>query len=285
MSRQEPITSSIIISVYSDSAALDIILNALQFQGRKDFEIIISEDGRNEQISKVSEKWKSVFKTILHLTQADDGFRKNLALNRAIIASNTDHLIFIDGDCIPHPLFIEAHQTHRGEGCASAGRRVELGPDVSTRIRTGKLPLKKLFKLPSYLLLLPQMISDKTGHIAQGFPSRFLHALTSTRHIRILGCNFSCSKQDLYKINGFNEDFIAAGWGEDSDIEWRLRHINVTVYNVKFLAIQYHLYHKRWYTLDDDNRKIFEESKQNNIYYCKRGLSQHSARDIKAPDS
>lgn len=277
MSHHEPITSSIIISVYSDSVALDIILKALQLQTKGDFEIIISEDGRNEKISKVTEKWRSVFKNIRHLTQDDNGFRKNIALNRAIIASNTDHLIFIDGDCVPHPLFIEAHQTHRGEGCASAGRRAELGPDVSTQIRAGKLAPQRLFRLPSYLLLLPQLISDKTNHIAQGFPSRFLHALTSTRHIRILGCNFSCNKQDLYKINGFNEDFIAAGWGEDSDIEWRLRQINVQIYNIKFLAIQYHLYHKRWYELDDNNRKIFEDSKLNNIYYCKQGLSQHKA--------
>lgn len=275
MENARTITSSIIVSVYNDSVALDIILKALQLQSRKDFEIIISEDGRNEQISELAEKWMSAFKHIQHLNQADDGFRKNIALNRAIIASNTDHLIFIDGDCIPHPLFIEAHQTHRGEGCASAGRRAELGPDVSSQIRTSKLPLKRLFRLPSYLLLLPRLISDKTGHIAQGFPSRLLHTFTSTRYIRILGCNFSCNKQDLYKINGFNEDFIAAGWGEDSDIEWRLRHINVRIYNVKFLAIQYHLYHKRWYELDDNNRKIFEESKLNNTYFCKRGLSQH----------
>lgn len=275
MSHQEPVTSSIIISVYSDSIALDIILNALQLQSRKDFEIIISEDGRNEQISEVAEEWMSVFKNIRHLTQADDGFRKNLALNRAIIASNTNHLIFIDGDCIPHPLFIEAHQAHRGVGCASAGRRAELGPDVSAQIRTGALPLKHIFRLPSYLLLLPRLISDKTGHIAQGFPSRFLQALTSTRHIRILGCNFSCSKQDLYKINGFNEDFIAAGWGEDSDIEWRLRHIGVKFYNTKFSAIQYHLHHKRWYQLDDNNRRIFEESQKNNAYFCEHGLAQH----------
>ena len=283
MSHHESITSSIIISVYNDSVALDIILKALQLQTKCDFEIIISEDGCDEQISKIAEKWVPTFKHIKHLTQPDNGFRKNIALNRAIIASNTDHLIFIDGDCIPHPFFIEAHQTHRGEGCASAGRRAELGPDISTRIRTGKLPLKRLFKLPFYLLLLPQLISDKTGHIGQGFPLRFIHAFTSTRHIRILGCNFSCNKQDLYKINGFNEDFIAAGWGEDSDIEWRLRHINVQIYNIKFLAIQYHLYHKRWYELDDNNRRIFEESRLNNAYFCKRGISQHMAKQATGP--
>jgi glycosyltransferase involved in cell wall biosynthesis len=270
-------TTSIIISVYKDTTALNLILEALQRQSRKDFEIIISEDGCCNTMRELASTWSSKHDTIYHLSQDDNGFRKNRALNRAIAFCNTDHLIFIDGDCIPHPFFIEAHQAYAGAGRASAGRRVELGPMVSNDIRSGKLMFDRLFNKLSYLMLLPRLLTDNINHPGQGMCLKTLQRLTVNRRIRILGCNFSCHKQDLYRINGFNEDFIAAGLGEDSDIEWRLKHVGVKIYNTKFSAIQHHLHHEIWYVRDDKNLKILEDSARNQTSFCKHGLSQHSA--------
>ncbi len=53
------------------------------------------------------EKYKTL--DITHLTQEDDGGEKNIALNRAIVASKYEYLIFIDGDCVPFDDFIENH--------------------------------------------------------------------------------------------------------------------------------------------------------------------------------
>jgi hypothetical protein len=39
----------------------------------------------------------------------------------------------------------------------------------------------------------------------------------------LVGCNFSCFKSDLEKINGFDEDFSMPTTGEDTDIERRMR--------------------------------------------------------------
>jgi len=42
------------------------------------------------------------------------------------------------------------------------------------------------------------------------------------------------SKSDLIAINGFDEDYIAPGGGEDSDIEWRLQALgSVQFYSMK----------------------------------------------------
>ncbi|MCK4705680.1 MAG: glycosyltransferase, partial [Gammaproteobacteria bacterium] len=141
----KPPISSIIISVYKDSVALELILIALEIQSCKNFEIIVSEDGNCEQIRTTTEKWSLRHDNFFHLTQDDIGFRKNRALNRAIAFSHTDHLIFIDGDCIPHPFFIEAHQVHIAPGHATAGRRTELGSTISHEIRNNKLQLTRLF--------------------------------------------------------------------------------------------------------------------------------------------
>jgi GT2 family glycosyltransferase len=49
----------------------------------------------------------------------------------------------------------------------------------------------------------------------------------------------------LKTINGFDEDYENAGYGEDCDIEWRFQKAGFEFKNLKFHVIQYHLYHER----------------------------------------
>ncbi len=100
--------ATVIISIYRDVDALKLILQALETQTESNFEIIVSEDGESEAVASYIDPITSENR-FQHITQQDIGFRKNRALNRAILAARSDILIFIDGDCIPHPGFIEAH--------------------------------------------------------------------------------------------------------------------------------------------------------------------------------
>jgi glycosyltransferase involved in cell wall biosynthesis len=264
--------SSLIISVYKDDTALRLILDSLHRQSSTDFEVIISEDCQSQQIKQcVADYSQSPF-TIRHLSQEDDGFRKNIALNRAISASNTEHLIFIDGDCVPHKDFIAAHQAYIGVGIATSGRRLELGERISTKLRSGKTGLRKLSHPFLLVLHMPALLLDHAKNIESGIACGMLHRLTRNRNIRLLGCNFSCHKQDLLKVNGFNEDYRSPGIGEDSDIDWRLVKSGVTIKNVKFSAIQYHLYHPRSYVVSEKNIELFERTKKAGAYTCKHGI-------------
>ena len=47
--------------------------------------------------------------TINHFWHEDDGFRKSIILNQAIAASNSEHIIQIDGDSIIHKNFVKDH--------------------------------------------------------------------------------------------------------------------------------------------------------------------------------
>ena len=107
--------STVIISVYKDSVALALIINSLSKQTVHNFEIIVSEDGESDAIYKTISDLVEFPLPIQHLTQTDSSFRKNIALNRDIHASNTEHIIFIDGDCVVHPNFMEAHQSQSGD--------------------------------------------------------------------------------------------------------------------------------------------------------------------------
>ena len=95
-----------------------------------------------KMVSRISQFETNI--PLQHLTQEDKGFRKNIALNRAIKASTSEHLIFIDGDCVPHPKFIAAHQAYTQTGYACTGRRLELGKKISDRLRTKQRSLNTL---------------------------------------------------------------------------------------------------------------------------------------------
>lgn len=267
--------STVIVSVYKDAVALNIIFMALARQNVSNFEVIVSEDCESTEISEYL-KTQNIISNPVHLQQEDRGFRKNRALNRAIVASQTEHLIFIDGDCIPHPGFVNAHQRYREEGICSTGRRVELGPIISTKLRNGHYTIEKLSNPLLYLINMPSLRNDGINDYELGLPLGFLQNFIALRPIRLVGCNLACHKNDLYKINGFNEDYEFPGIGEDSDIDWRLKSVGVEIRNVKFSAIQYHLYHERGYGISDANLEILNRTQEQGSYYCEHGIDHHT---------
>ena len=76
---------------------------------------------------------------VTHLWQEDCGFRKNRMLNKAVVQSRAEYLIFLDGDCIPHRKFVEEHCKARREGFVVAGRRVDRPAALSEGMSVGKV--------------------------------------------------------------------------------------------------------------------------------------------------
>lgn len=268
------VMSTIIVSVYNDTIALELIMDSLLKQTSQTFDVIVSQDGDDRCISDCLKNIETSELNITHLTQQDIGFRKNIALNRAIGVAETDHLVFIDGDCILHPGFMRAHQCHAGEGIACTGRRLELGEKFSQGLREHRRSTHTLTNRFTYILNSIALSSDGAKNLESGLFSKTLQRLNHDKEIRLLGCNFSCDKRDLIKLNGFNQDYLSPGIGEDSDIDWRLVKAGVEIKNVKFSAIQYHLYHPRRYDVSDQNRELFEATKRSSSFVCNNGIER-----------
>ena len=100
--------ATLIISVYKDTRALRAVLDSLKRQTEQNIEVLISEDGEDAQMAAFIQQYDFPW-PMQHLTQADEGWRKERALNRAVLAAKNEWLIFIDGDCVLHPRFIEWH--------------------------------------------------------------------------------------------------------------------------------------------------------------------------------
>ncbi len=211
--------ASLIISTYKNVEFLNAVIKSVFRQTDRRVEIIISEDGECEHIKGFVSELKSPL-PLRHLTQPDVGWQKNKALNRAILASATDYLIFIDGDCMLHPRFIEFHLKFASDKSIQAGKRVKLDPHTSALLLTGQLDISQM---NAYLLKnLPSLKRQKAKFIEEGIfinprgPFAFIPA-SRTMH-QLKGCNMSFSKKAIYSINGFDEEYINPAIGEDIDL-------------------------------------------------------------------
>lgn len=238
--------ASVIISIYNKFDFLERVLAGFEVQTVKDFEVILADDGSNAHTVEAIKSYQQSSALLLrHIWHEDKGFRKTRIMNKAVVAAAADYLIFVDGDCIPHPRFVEEHLAHATPGVVACGRRANLSEKLSkwlTADRIRKGGLKNSF---SASLLLDSIVgSSRDAEKAIYIRNSPLKALFPQKFRGLLGCNFSLHKNDLLDINGFDERYEAPAAGEDTDPEYRLGWAGKRFISVKNYAIQYHLYHK-----------------------------------------
>ena len=266
--------ASVIISFYNRIDYLKLVFAGLERQTFRDFEIIIADDGSSEKVIEEIEKLsREISYPLIHLWHEDKGFRKNKILNRAIISSDSEYLIFIDGDCIPHKEFVKEHCAYSAIGKCLTGRRVNLSEKI-----TGGLTVEKIkigFLESNTLALIEDGLFGKSDNIERGFYFRnqFLRNFLNKKKRGLLGCNFSLQKKDMLAINGFDERYELPSIGEDSDVQYRLELLNVEIVSLGNIAVQYHLYHKLQ-ERSQKNLDLFAEIKKNALSFTPFGINQ-----------
>lgn len=234
---------SVIVPVYNDVRALELVLTGYSRQTFRKFEVFVADDGSGPEVRAFFESasQKGCF-PIRYVSQPDEGFRRSSILNLAVRACASPYLIFADADCIPHPNFVRAHWEHKKSRAVLCGRRVHLTRKVSDGltprdIRKGSLEHLTPGRLVDALL-------GRGGHWDEGIMirNRTLHGWVNYKEPTLLGSNFSLERTLLEEVNGFNEDFVGYG-GEDTELEYRLRLAGARFFWVRHLAIQYHLHH------------------------------------------
>jgi GT2 family glycosyltransferase len=267
--------STLIISVYKDTEALGFIFDSLERQTLSPDEIIISEDGDSTEMATYLATQENRFPNLIHLTQKDDGWQKNIAMNNSIKAAKNEYLIFIDGDCVPYTTFVQGHIENAQKGIVLCGKRFELGPKFTDKIKNHKLTMLDLEK--KFLWYLPWMGKDGARHVEEGFyfPSgKFLSNKTKRYVNYIIGCNFSCYKEDFLAINGFDETYRLPSVGEDIDLGWRFRGLGIELKSCRNNACMMHLWHKKRFAKEEGiiNNKILKVNFDNNTFVCTNGI-------------
>lgn len=268
---------TIIISVYKNIKALRLVLDSILNQSHKVDEIIVSEDGN----STVMKEFIATLKipNLIHLTQEDLGWRKNIALNNSIRKASGDYLVFIDGDVVLHKRFIEGHLYCAKPKRVCAGKRVELGEGYSQKLFNAEITIDKLSN--SFIRRVVSLHKDKVRHYEDGIyinPKGYLYNnVVQKKHINyLIGCNFSCYKKDMESINGFDEDYKHPAIGEDVDINWRFRADGTEVISCRNIANVYHLWHKKGFGASEGeiNNKILKANFDINRFVCLNGLKK-----------
>lgn len=266
--------ASIIIAFYNRIDFLQLILAGFERQTFMDFEIVIADDGSSEEsVSELKKIIKGSPLNIKHVWHEDRGFRKNKIMNKALLESSTDYLIFIDGDCIPHKEFVREHFENKGKGLCLTGRRVNLSEKISSKL-TSEI-IKKGYLEKNFFTFLFSGISGHSNYIEKGIyiKSKILRELLNKKNRGLLGCNFSIHKNDLLSINGFDERYEGPAIGEDSDIQFRLELSNIKIKSLANTAIQFHLYHKIQ-TRSETNLELFKEVQKSRISYTPFGINK-----------
>lgn len=234
---------SIIISTYNFSTALNDVLFALISQAKSlniDSEILIADDGSDEKTKSIIEKHYPKFSSLKHIWHDDSGFRKSSILNKAVAKSSGDYLIFLDGDCVPLPHFLENHLSLIEKNYFVAGHRVLLSEAFTKTVsQFTMLSFPRLFLAKKVNKLLPFIENKMILFLLKkiGFCYWRSYDWKFPK-----GCNFAVFKSDFIAVNGFDEKY--EGWGhEDSDLFIRLLHHGIKIKDGKFLIPVLHLWH------------------------------------------
>ena len=256
---------SLIITTYNWPESLILALRSIEKQTIVPEEVIIADDGSTAETKEIIDKFqKDSDLNIIHSWQEDKGYRVAQSRNKAIVKSSGDYIILVDGDMILHPKFIQDHIKNAQANYFVQGSRVLLTEDKSEKILDSKRTSFSFFSTG----LKNRKNAIRSNLLSKVFSSKknYLKGVRS--------CNMAFFRQDCINVNGFNNEF--EGWGrEDSEFVVRLMNTGIIRKNIRFNAIQYHLWHKK---IDieylDSNNQLLQNSIHQKHQFCNHGINQ-----------
>ncbi len=263
---------SVIVATYNRPDALGACLRALSAQTDRDFEIIVADDGSDQETGALVAAWaRKTSVPVKHAWHPDQGFRLAEIRNRAIRISNGTYCIFIDGDCIPRPDFVAAHRRLMEKGWFVTGNRVLLSQALTGRVLHEGLEPEH-WSLWTWIgrRLRGEInrVSPLLGPVFGGFRKRHPRRWTGAR-----GSNMAFWRSDLEAVDGFDAAFT--GWGrEDSDIFIRMIRNGVRRKDGRFGTAVLHLWHAEAdRSLLSDNERRLAELRTGKRVRAQMGLS------------
>lgn len=196
---------SVIISVFNQASTLRWLLESLAPQECSEkWEVLVCDDGSDPATMEIVRDFVAQTDIDLrHLWQPDRGFRAARSRNNGIRSAQGDLLIFLDGDMVVRPGFLDAHRrAHERELLLACGTR------YSIRIGSGIDGTRHIseFRRRQHDHLQPEQLRQLSWRDTP-FP-----------WMTLLSCNFSVRKRPEVI---FDERFV--GWGtEDREFSLRL---------------------------------------------------------------
>ncbi|MFK2878135.1 glycosyltransferase [Rhodanobacter hydrolyticus] len=268
---------SLIVLTYNWPAALARVLQSVAAQTRLPDEVIVADDGSGAETRELIARIARDFPVPLrHAWQEDLGFRAASCRNLGIAMAKGDYVILIDGDMILHRDFVADHLLLASPGCFLQGGRFKSTAQETAGLLAGRRPV-----------FAPWAKAD--FHVFDGIRRLYaFHALPLARWKarrrnggRVMSCNMSFWRDDLLRVNGFDERMEGYG-AEDRELAARLGNAGVRRKQLKWAALAAHLEHDSRAQPDVNdmslpNNRLFHATVAERITRCEFGVDRHMA--------
>ncbi|QFY41997.1 glycosyltransferase [Candidatus Methylospira mobilis] len=245
---------AVIVTTYQRPLALNCVLSSLAAQTRLPDEVIIADDGSGAETADLISIWQKKFPCPLqHVWQKNLGFRAARSRNRAVVASRSDYLIFLDGDCLVFPDFVAKHRALAETKHIVMGSRILCSQELTRRIEQQQ-------EQPAHWGPFFWLQARLCKHVNRLLPLLMLpgHKWRKQKNKHWKGIrtfNLAVWRSDFFRVNGFDETF--QGWGhEDADLAVRLLHSGVSRKHGQFALPVLHL----WHTESDRSREAINRA-------------------------
>ena len=269
---------SVIVTTYNQPDWLEMTLWGLATQSERNFEIVVADDGSGPDTHERIERFRrEAALSVQHIWHEDRGFRKCEILNKAILASTGNYLVFTDGDCIPRSDFLALHRQLAERGRFLSGGYLKLPADTSRKITREDVLAGRA---THYRWLRANGAPPSRQLLRLAVPARaatLLDCLTPTRPTWN-GHNASAWRHDILAANGFDERMAYGGL--DRELGERLENAGIRGKQIRHRALVVHLDHPRGYRNEEGlrrNREIRRETVATKRTRAVVGLDRHMA--------
>ena len=261
------ITTSLVISTYNKPQYLNMCLKSAMNQTVMPDEIVVADDGSTAETAELIRSFSQQSAVpIVHVWQEDDGFRLCQIRNKAFAKCKGEYIIQSDGDIIFGRHFVQDHLYLAERGFFVCGSRVYLTPDGTRKMFDRECVTPKFSYMQSSHILNSVRIKPLQKYFALRYGKRI---------DKLRGCNMAFWKDDIIKVNGYNENLTF--WGhEDGELAYRLHFAGVKKKFLKNGGVCFHLYH------DESSREneivhlnAIKNVIDNKLQRCENGIDKY----------
>ena len=243
-----PGRTELVLTTYNNPHSLALCLESVARQWVACDSICIADDGSGLETKAIVDAFAAArpHLRVRHLWHEDRGFQKCAILNKAIASSEADFLVFIDGDVLIHPCFVARHFELARRGRYATGSLIRLDAEATAAVTVDLVATGRVFERE---WLRHNRAFDRVATWLKSAPcpkplSNFLELVWPTRR-SLCGANWSAWRDDILKVNGFDETITYGGL--DKDLGERLSNAGVKGRHLRFSAPLLHLEHSRPY--------------------------------------